>query len=304
MPPASRRSPVPWPRRSRALFARLPLQAYLLITLGVVLLAAANDLFLIPNNVFSGGVTGIAVVTNHLFGWSVGLTYFAFNVPLLLAGLRWLGGWRFLVRTLYAVVLLSFLIDALRGVVPPITHEPILYTLYGGLLDGLGLGLVFRAYGTTGGADIVALLLQRFRGLAINQSLIGFDVLVYALAALVLGADRALYALIGSYASSRVVTLVQEGLPNTRIVYIISSAPDRVARQILTDLQRGVTFLRGTGGYTGADLQVILVVVRQPEINMLTDLVHAADPQAFVIIGDARAVLGEGFRPLPPPGKP
>ncbi|HUS13590.1 MAG TPA: YitT family protein, partial [Chloroflexia bacterium] len=256
------------------------------------------------NNVFSGGVTGISLILNHYTGWPVGLTYFTLNLPLLLAGLRWLGGWRFLARTLYAVVVLSVLIDALRGVVPPVTHEPILYTLYGGLLAGVGTGLVFRTYGSTGGADIVAMLLNRLRGIPMGQSLVGFDVGVYALTGLVFGADRALYALIGSYASSRMLALVQEGLVTTRIVYVVSSAPERLARQIMDNLGRGVTFLSGTGAYTGADHKVLMAVVRQPEINLIVDLIREIDPQAFVIIGDARQVMGQGFSPLPPAPPP
>ncbi|HMA37616.1 MAG TPA: YitT family protein [Chloroflexia bacterium] len=295
LPPARPAGPL---RRLPWSAIRQSTQAYLVITLGTALIALANDLFLIPNNVFSGGVTGIALIVNHYTGWPVGLTYFLLNLPLLLAGLRWLGGARFLMRTLYAVVVLSVLIDALAGVFPPITHEPILYTLYGGLLSGVGGGLVFRTYGTTGGSDIVALLLQRFRGIPLNQSLVGFDVVVYALAALVLGADRALYALIGSFAGSRATALVQEGPRTTRVVYIISAQPDRLARLILDDLHRGVTFLNGSGAYTGADYKIILAVVRQQEINFLADRVHEIDPQAFVIIGDAREVLGEGFSPL------
>jgi uncharacterized membrane-anchored protein YitT (DUF2179 family) len=303
MASASRPQPNPPVRRSRWVAVRQTVVGYLGITLGVTLMALANDLFLLPNNVFSGGVTGIALLLEHFTGGSVGTLYFLFNVPLLLAGMRWLGGWRFLARTLYAVTLLSVLIDAFHNLVPPITQEPILYTLYGGLIDGVGVGLVFRAHGTTGGSDIVALLLNRFRGVAINQSLLGFDAAVYVLAAVFFGPDRALYALISSYAGSRAVALVQEGLRYTRIVYIVSTAPDEIAGQIMSEIGRGVTFLSGTGGYTGAPYRVILAVIRQQELNLVVDTVREIDPQAFVIIGDAREVMGEGFNPLPPRAK-
>ncbi len=293
------------PRRSRWQRLRTMLQGYAVITLGTALMALANDLFLLPNNVFAGGLTGVALVVDHYTGWSVGLLYFLFNLPLLVVGLRWLGGWRFAARTLYAVVVLSALIDLLRGVVPPVTQEPILYTLYGGLLDGLGLGLVLRAHGTTGGSDIVALLLNRLRGLPINQSLVGFDIGVYVLAGLVFGADRALYALIGSYVSSRAVTVVQEGVRDTRLIYVISPAPDLIAARIMTELERGVTFLHGAGGYSGAPRRVLMVAVRRAELNRVLDMVRAIDREAFVIVGDAREVMGEGFTPLghlPGPG--
>ncbi len=291
---------------ARALFNRQSLQAYLLITLGATLIALANDLFLIPNKVFSGGVTGLALIINSYTGWPVGTTFFVLNVPLLLAGARWLGGWRFLLRTLYAVVVLSTMIDLLQTVVRPITHEPILYTLYGGLLAGVGTGLIFRTYATTGGSDIVALLLQRYRGIPVSQSLIGFDVGVYALVAVVFGPDKALYALIGSFAESRMVEILQEGLRNTRMIYIVSAQPEALARPIMDTLNRGVTYLNGEGGYTGTPYRVIMAVVRQQEINFVVDLVREIDPQAFVIIGDVRQVMGEGFSalPAPPGGRP
>lgn len=294
MPQRPSRRSVAWPA------VRHTLQTYALILVGTLLVALANDLFLIPNDVFSGGVTGIALIINRYTGAPVGVVFFACNVPLLLAGLRWLGGWRFVARTLFAVVVLSVAIDALRPFLTPVTHDPLLYTLYGGLLGGVGEGLVFRGYGTTGGSDIIALLLRR-RGVPINQTLIGFDALVYAGAALALGADRALYALIGSYAASRMIALIQEGRSDTRMVYIISSRPDDLAARILTDLGRGATFLRGSGAYSGNDQRVLLVVVRQPEITRITDLIHELDLHAFVIISEAHTVLGEGFRPLPLP---
>jgi uncharacterized membrane-anchored protein YitT (DUF2179 family) len=280
-------------------------QAFVLILVGTLLIALANDMFLIPNNVFSGGVTGIALIVNHFTGAPVGFMFFVFNVPLLAAGVFWLGGWRFVLRTLFAVVIMSLAIDGLAPFVPNITHDPLLYTLYGGLLSGVGGGLVFRGYGTTGGSDIVALLLQKWRGIPLNQTLVGFDVLVYAGAALVLGADKALYALIGSYAGGRMVGLIQEGLSDTRMLQIITTVPDALASRVLRDLGRGATFLRGQGAYTGADYRILMVVVRQQEINFVIDMVRDLDPQAFVIITDARAVHGEGFRPLPlPPDLP
>lgn len=297
--------------RNRSLRARLrrpgevvswsTLGAYVLISVGAVLMALANVLFLIPNNVISGGVSGIAIILYRLVGTPVGTMYLLFNLPLLLAGLRWLGGGRFLLRTLYAVLVFSLVIDNLTGRVPTITTDPLLYTLYGGVMSGVGTGLIFRAYGTSGGSDIVAQLLTRWRGVSVSQALVGFDILVLALAAFYFGADKALYALIVSFAASRAIEAVQEGANTTRLVWIISHEPERLARHIIRDLERGVTFLNGTGGYTGASYRVIMAAVRPQQLNLLTDLIREIDPQAFVIIGDARQVLGFGFQPFPTP---
>lgn len=297
--------------RNRSLRARLrwprevltwnTLGAYALITVGTGLMALANVLFLIPNNVISGGVSGIAIILYRLVGTPVGTMYLLFNLPLLLAGLRWLGGGRFLLRTLYAVVLFSIILDSLTDRVPTITTDPLLYTLYGGVMSGVGTGLIFRAYGTSGGSDIVAQLLTRWRGVSVSQALVGFDILVLTLAAFYFGTDKALYALIVSFAASRAIEAVQEGANTTRLIWIISNEPDRLARHIIQDLGRGVTFLNGTGGYTGATYRVIMAAVRPQQLNLLTDLIHEIDPEAFVIIGDARQVLGFGFQPFPTP---
>ena len=294
-----------WRARARGVFTRGTALAYLAITVGALLMALANVLFLIPNNVISGGVSGIAVILYRLVGTPVGGMYLLFNVPLLLAGLRWLGGLQFVARTLYAVLIFSFALDGLGPFVQPVTSDPLLYTLYGGLMYGVGQGLIFRAYGTSGGADIIVQLLNRFRGIPVSQAIVGFDLFVLALAGIFFGPDKALYALIVSFAGSRALEVVQEGLSSTRLVWIMSNEPERLAQRIIADLHRGVTFLDGTGAYTGAQYRVIMAAVRQQQLNLLTDLIREIDPQAFVIIGDARQVLGFGFKPLPtPPGGP
>jgi uncharacterized membrane-anchored protein YitT (DUF2179 family) len=269
------------------------------------MLALANDIFLIPNNVFAGGATGLAIVINSLTGLSVGLLVLLINVPLLVAGIFWLGGWRFLARTTYTVLVYSLLLDFFRPFVQSVTSDPLLYTLYGGLLGGAGVGLVFRAQGTTGGDDIGAQLLYRFRDLPINTGLVLINAAILVLVGLRFGADRALYALISSFAASQAVNFVLEGFRPTRLVYIISSNPDAIATRIQTLLGRGVTFLEGRGAYTGRGYSVILTAVRQQELSTVTNTVREIDPNAFVIINEAREVMGQGFKPLPaPPPQP
>jgi uncharacterized membrane-anchored protein YitT (DUF2179 family) len=275
--------------------------AYALITVGVLLLALANDIFLIPNNVFSGGATGLALVINSYVPLPVGVLVLLINIPLVIAGIIWLGGLRFLVRTAYAVVVYALLLDLLRPYTQPVTTEPLLYTLYGGLIGGAGVGLVFRMQGTTGGDDIVAQLLHRFRAIPINSALVIINAAVLVLVGLQFGPEKALYALISSFAASKAVDFVLEGLRPTRLVYIISNEPDAIAQRIQTATGRGVTFLSGQGAYTGRDYQVILTAVRQQELPTITTIIREVDPSAFVIVSEAREVLGSGFKPLPTP---
>jgi uncharacterized membrane-anchored protein YitT (DUF2179 family) len=270
---------------------------YLLLTAGALCIALSLDMFLIPNNVVSGGLTGIAQILRSLFGTPVGVVSLLLNLPLFVLGWRYLGGITFGVRTIYATALLSFAIDALAPFVTRfVVHEPLLYVFYGGLLDGIGVGLVFRARGTTGGVDIVARFLQQWRGIRPGQGLLLLSVLIFAAAGWVYGATPVLYALLVSFMSGRVVDLVLEGYSYARSAIIISNKPDEIRSGVLTELGRGVTVLEGQGGYTAVDKPVLLCVITQSEESFLKELVAKIDPHAFVVISVATEVLGEGFK--------
>ncbi|NOZ29535.1 MAG: YitT family protein [Chloroflexi bacterium] len=279
----------------------LPLIAdYTLIVIGALLIALAADLFLIPNQVISAGLFGIAVIFYYLFGTPVGLVTLALNIPLFLAMLRWGGGWKAGVRTMVAVAVMSFAVDLMAGRLPVITTDPLLYTLYGGILDGLGIGLIFRAQGTTGGIDIIARLMQRWRGSEPGQVLLVLSGLTLAAAAIVFGIERALYAMIVATVSSMMVDLVQQGLGRAKVAFIVSTEHDRIRSAILEEMERGVTILQGEGGYTGEARPVLMCAVAQSEVSVLKRLIDRYDPNAFIVIAPAQEVLGEGFRGLHP----
>lgn len=271
---------------------------YLIITAGALLVALAADVFLIPNQVVSGGITGVAIILYYLLGTPVGIVTLLLNIPLFIAGVRWGGGLTTGIRTVYAVIIMSFFIDFLQGRVPAVTRDPLLYTVYGGIIDGLGLGLVLRFRGTTGGTDIIARLAKRFLGLNYGFTLLITNVIVLGAAAFIFGVEPAMYAIILAAISSKVIDLVQEGIQSTRAVIIVSNHPDRVREAILRELERGVTVLEGRGGYTGARREVLLCAVQRNEISRLKYILHQVDPEAFVIINAAHEVLGEGFQDI------
>jgi uncharacterized membrane-anchored protein YitT (DUF2179 family) len=276
------------------------LRDYLIMTIGVICIAISVDLFLVPNNVVTGGVTGVAIILNDLLGTPIGLVSLILNIPLLIAGFRYLGGFVFGVRTVYATVALSFAIDLLNpyvGRYMSATGDPLLYTLYGGVLDGIGVGLVFRAQGTTGGVDIIARFLQRWRGIQMGRSLLVMNVIVFAAAAYLFSLDKLLYALLVAFISGRTIDIVLEGASYARQAVIITTQPERIQEAILHTLGRGVTVLEGRGGYTASDRTVLLSVVAQSEISMLKAIVRDRDADAFVIFSSVNEVLGEGFRP-------
>jgi uncharacterized membrane-anchored protein YitT (DUF2179 family) len=279
---------------------------YAMMTLGALLVALAVRVFLVPNNVVTGGLTGVAQLLNSLVGTPVGLVVLALNLPLLVVGWRRLGGFVFGVRTLYAIVVMSLAIDLLAPHVRPVTTDPLLYSLYGGLLDGVGLGLILRARGTAGGTDIVARLVETRLGVQPGRTLLICDVLIFSGAFFAYGPEKILYALLVAFVSSRAVDFVLTAGRGARQALIITERPDGITRALLHDLGRGVTVLEGVGGYTGAARAVLLCIVSRSEVGALKAAVGAADPQAFLVIGEAGEVIGEGFRPMAPaaPARP
>lgn len=283
---------IPW----KAVF--LEVRDYVQLTLGAVICAAGLNAFLAPNQVVSSGVTGIAMIVNILFGLPTGLVLLAFNIPLLIAGVYYAGGWKLGIRTVYAVVVMSLSIDLLKPYIPQVTADPLLYTLFGGLVDGVGMGLVFRARGTTGGTDIIAKLVNRHTGTQLGQVILWVNTGVLLAAALIVGLQPALYALIVNFVGSRVVDAVQEGAVYARSAMIVSRKPDAIRQGIIQDLQRGVTILQGQGGYTEMEQRVLYVAVAKSEIATLKRVVNSADPDAFMVITEAHEVLGYGFKPM------
>lgn len=278
------------------------LRDYSLIALGALVQAVALRIFFIPADLASGGVSGIAQLIHHYTNWPIGLMVFIGNLPLFALGWRFLGGRRFALRTGFSIVTYSFLTDALLWLPffprEGLTHDLVLNSLYGAVIAGLGYGLVYRGRGTSGGSDILARVLNHYRGISMTQSYMMTDTLVILAAGLIFGWDKALYAVITLYVSGLVVDAIMEGGGTVRTALIITSAPQEVAAQILTVLERGVTRLEGTGVYTGQERPVLYAVVTRAEVQLLKDIVHQADPQAFMVIGAAHEAMGEGFQPF------
>lgn len=280
------------------------LRDYLLMTVGAVMVAASINMFLVPNNVVTGGITGLAMLLNTFLKTPVGLVSLVVNIPLFVLGFRRLGGLVFGLRTLYATAVMSLAIDLLAPAMRPVTADPLLYTLYGGLLDGIGVGLVFRARGTTGGIDIVARLLEQRVAVQPGQSMLVMNAVVFGASLLVYGPEKTLYALLAAFVGSRALDYTLAAGTGARQGLVITERPAAITQALLHDLGRGVTVLEGQGGYTGVGRAVLLCVVARHEISFLKEIVSQHDPHAFVVIGEANEVLGEGFRPFVPQPAP
>jgi uncharacterized membrane-anchored protein YitT (DUF2179 family) len=271
----------------------------LLILLGAAVQAVGMDLFLIPGRLAAGGVSGIAQIINRYTGWPIGVMIILFNAPLFALGWRFLGGRRFLLRTFLAVGVYAVLIDVLAFFLSPgLTGDSVLNALFGGVLLGVGLGIVFRAKGTTGGTDILARLLGRWRGIPLSQSYLLTDTLVVIGSALAFSWTLALYAVVALYACGLAAELTSEGSGIVRSATIITDRPREVGEKIMRELSRGVTAWEGTGMYSGQERRILFCVISRAEVNPLKEIIHEADPAAFVVIGQAHEALGEGFKPL------
>ncbi len=278
------------------------LRDYSLVIAGALVQAIGLRLFLVPASLASGGISGIAQLINHYTGWYIGLMVFIGNVPLFLLGWRFLGGRRFVLRTITAVAAYSLFTD-LIVLIPyfpqkGLTNDLVLNSLYGAVVSGIGYGLVYRAQGTSGGSDILARILNRWRGIPMTQSYLLTDTLVILAAGFVFDWQHALYAIITLYVSGLVVDTTMEGAGTARTAMIVSGESEAVAQRILTEMERGVTLLAGTGAYTGSSRPVLYCVISRSEVQQLKAIVHEADPQAFMVIGVAHEALGEGFQPF------
>ncbi|WP_438447371.1 YitT family protein [Gorillibacterium sp. sgz5001074] len=270
------------------------LYEYTLLVAGSLLIALSFNLFLKPNQVASGGVTGISVIVLELFGFNTALTQWALNIPLFLLGLLFLGKQFGLKTAVGSFVLPLFVLITQH--LEPLTHNLLLATIYGGIGIGVGLGIVFRGRGSTGGLDLAAQLVHRLSGISLGIAVAMLDGLVILTAGLVFDAEKALFALIGLYVTSKTIDVVQLGFGYAKVAYIISEEAEAITEAILHDLDRGLTRLNGAGGYTGTERTVLMVVVSQTEVSRLKELVRNVDPSAFVIISETREVLGEGFK--------
>ncbi len=261
---------------------------------GIIILAVAMNIFLIPNRIAAGGITGLAIILYHLFGIPIGIFFFLVNIPLFIFSWRVIGQ-RFILTSLIGAVLFSVLIE-LTAFLRPVTSDLLLASIYGGILVGIGLGIVFRVQSSTGGTTIAARLLNHYSGLTMGQSLLAIDFVIIALALVFFNAEIALYALLSLFVTSKIADSVQEGFAFSKTALIISDKGDEIAARVLSNLQRGVTHLKATGSYTGQEKTILLVVLNRTEVSRLKAIVHDIDIGAFVIISSASEVLGEGFQ--------
>jgi uncharacterized membrane-anchored protein YitT (DUF2179 family) len=267
---------------------------YLYVIAGAAVIAIGFNAFLFPNQVASGGVSGISTILHGIFGWNAGLVQYAFNIPLFIAGVLILGK-KFGVKSLVGTLALPFFV-ILTEDWNAWTYTPLLGAIFGGIFLGTGIGLVFKGKASTGGTDLLAQIITKYTGLTLGTSVLLIDGLIAISAAIVFDIEKGLYALIGLYVTTKTIDIIQLGFSQSKMVYIITNKQDEIRDAIFEEINRGVTKIPAVGGYTESEKPVLMVVVYQTEFTKLKQIIQTVDPSAFVIVSDAYEVLGEGFK--------
>ena len=272
------------------------IKKYLAVLSGTFIVAMSLDLFLVPADIAPGGLSGIAIILHHLANIPVGLSILFLNIPIFIWALRYFDA-KFLFSSLLGMVSLSILTDAFAWI-KPVTSDMLLSAVYGGALMGLGLGIVFISGSTTGGTDIAAQILKKhFPSISVGKFVLIIDAFIVVLAGLTFGRwEIILYSSVALYICTYIIDILAEGIDFAKVAYIISDNPKAISSEISVRLERGTTALHGSSHYSGAQKTVLLCVVKKYEINRLKKLIKEIDKDAFVILSDAREVLGNGFK--------
>jgi len=272
------------------------LKEYLIITVGCFFYAVSINYFFISNHLAEGGVAGICLILFYLFKLPVGIMYFVINIPLLIMGWK-LVGRDFLFKTLYGTSCLSFLITLTETWKGP-SNDIMLGSIYGGVLIGIGLGLIFMVNGSTGGTDVVARILNRYFDIPLGRTMLILDVVILGITAIFFGKEIVMYTLISMTIVSKAIDYFQDGYTKAKGITIISSKSEEIKERIMNETGRGTTIIKGEGGFTGNEIDLLFCVVSKFEVTKVKTIVKETDSFAFLTISDVSEVLGEGFKAL------
>jgi len=283
------------------IFSKRWMKHYSLILIGSFILASGFVLFITPYKIVPGGVYGISIVLHHMFGTPVGLMALAFDIPLTIIGIKILGP-RFGIKTVVSFVLTAVFVDGLTyfyGTEPLVKDDALLSSIFGGLFIGVGLGLIFKSRATSGGSDIVAMIISKYTKLPVGQLMIAVDSAIVFIGLIVFQDWKIpLYSLIVIFITGKVIDTILEGMNYDKVLLIISDKTEEIRDKIINDLNRGGTLLNGEGLYNNYQRQIVFTVVNRRETVMLQDYINTIDPNAFVTVLNANEILGNGFKSL------
>ncbi|NRD80363.1 YitT family protein [Bacillus sp. BRMEA1] len=278
----------------RRLTKKKILQRILLITLGATLMAVGLEIFLVPNKVIDGGITGISIMLSYITGWKLGIFLFLFNLPFFFIGYKQIGK-TFAVSTLYGIIVLSIATTLLHPV-PAFTQDILLATVFGGVVLGMGVGIVIRYGGSLDGTEILAILFNNKLPFSVGEIIMFFNLFILGSAGFVFTWDRAMYSLIAYFVAFKTIDITITGLDESKSVWIISDYAEEIGVAIMDRLGRGVTYLNGEGAFSGDHKKVIFCVVNRLEEAKLKEIVTEKDSNAFLAVADIAEVRGGRFK--------
>ncbi|KIV52943.1 membrane protein [Aneurinibacillus migulanus] len=264
------------------------------IFLGSLLFSLGLEVFLVPNQIIDGGITGISIMLAHLTGLKLGWFLFFLNLPFLFIGYKQIGK-TFALSTLFGIAVMSVSTTLLHHI-PGVTGDPLLAAVFGGIILGIGVGLVIRSGGSLDGTEIVAILFNKKSPFSVGEMVMFFNIFILGSAGFVFGWDRAMYSLIAYYIAFKMIDVTIQGLDESRSVWIISDKHREIGDALLARLGRGVTYLNGEGAYTGDDKKVIFCVVTRLEEAKLKSVIEDIDESAFLAVGSVNDVKGGNFK--------
>ncbi len=267
---------------------------YLTIFLGAMIAAIGLEVFLIPNNVIDGGVVGLSIMANYITDMGLGTFLVVLNLPFMYLGYKQIGK-NFTIATFIAICLLSFWSKVFEPI-PPLTIDPFLAAIFGGIIDGIGVGLIIRAGGSLDGTEIVAIIMDRKSVFSVGEVVMFINLFILSSAGLLFGWDKAMYSLVAYFVISKMIDVVIKGLDESYAVMIVTDEHEEITSALNDRLGRGVTLLHGKGGYTGVSKEVLYCVVTRLEVDKLKEIVLEKDENAFVTINAVHDIVGGRFK--------
>lgn len=259
------------------------------LTIGAFVAGFAIEGFLVPNEMIDGGIVGVSMILSHIFKYNLGLLIFVLNIPFVLLALSKMGR-KFVVQTIYAIAMLGVATNFFAHL--QVTQDHLLATVFGGMILGIGVGIVLKNNGSLDGTEIMALVLSKKFGLSVGEIIMAFNIFIYGASGMVFGWEQAMYSILTYFVAYKVIDVVIEGVDTSKSVRIISDCAEEIGKVLIEDLEVGVTYLHGKGGYSGCAKTVIYCVVSRLELSKLKDVVRKIDPVAFMSVVDVHEVYG------------
>ncbi len=265
------------------------LQRLFFLTLGPIIAAFSIEAFLVPNNIIDGGIVGVSIITNYLSKINLGLLIFIFNIPFFLLAFNKIGK-KFVLKTFYAIAILSLSVNFFHSY--HITNDLLLATVFGGILLGLGVGIVLKNNGSLDGTEILSLVLSKKYGFTVGELIMAFNIFIYGAAGFVFGFEKAMYSILTYFIAYKVIDIVIEGFNTSKSVRIISDKYQEIGDCLINDLEIGVTYLNGIGGYSKTEKTIIYCVISRLELSKMKEIVTCIDPTAFISVVDVHETFG------------